>query len=106
MGWVFLAGAIVAEICGTVALKYSDGLTRWLPVLLVVLFYGTSFAALSQAIRTVELGMAYAIWSGVGTAAIAVIGILYFGEAANFLKVASLALVIIGIVGLRLSGTG
>ena len=103
MAWLYLAGAIVFEIGGTTALKLSDGLRHLRPSLAVVLLYGISFACLAIAMRRIELGIAYAIWSGVGTAVIAAIGIVWFREPASALKLFSLAFVIVGVVGLHLA---
>jgi small multidrug resistance pump len=102
-GWLWMAGAIAFEICGTTALKVSDGLTKLAPSVLVLLFYAGSFAMLALALKRVELGTAYAVWSGVGTAVIAAIGILVFRESASLLKLVSLALVVAGVVGLNLA---
>lgn len=101
--WLLLAGAIVFEIGGTSALKLSDGLSRLVPSLAVLVLYAGSFACLALALRRIELGVAYAIWSGIGTAAIALIGIVLFKELASTLKLVSLALVIAGVVGLNLA---
>jgi small multidrug resistance pump len=101
--WLLLAGAIVLEIGGTSALKLSDGLSRLAPSLAVLVLYAGSFACLALALRRIELGVAYAVWSGIGTAAIALIGILVFKESASALKLVSLALVIAGVVGLNLA---
>ena len=72
--------------------------------MLLFVFYSLSFAAVTLAIKQIEVSVAYAIWSGVGTALIAMIGILWFKEAVSTLKLVSLMLIVIGIVGLRLSG--
>jgi small multidrug resistance pump len=93
MGWWYLAAAIVFEICGTTALKLSDGLSRVAPSAAVGVCYLLSFACLSGALRRLDLGVAYAIWCGVGMAAIAVIGIVWFREPVTGLKIASLVLV-------------
>lgn len=86
-------------------MKLSHGFTKILPSLGVVIFYGISFTLLGLALKKIELSIAYAIWSGVGTALIALIGILILKETMTALKLISLILVIIGVVGLRLSGT-
>jgi small multidrug resistance pump len=103
MGWWYLAAAIAFEICGTTALKLSDGLSRVWPSAAVVVFYLLSFICLSGALRRLDLGIAYAIWCGVGMAAIAVIGIVWFREPLTGLKIASLVLVVAGVAGLNLS---
>lgn len=102
--WLLLALAIFTEVVGTVALKESDGFTRIVPALIVVVGYGLSFVFLALTLREIELGVTYAIWAGAGTAAIAAIGIVALGESATALKIASLALIIVGVVGLNLSG--
>jgi small multidrug resistance pump len=104
MSWFYLAIAIVFEIVGTTALKLSDGLARWGLVAAVVACYVTSFSLLGLALRSIEVGVAYAIWSAIGTAAIAVVGIAVFGESVSLLKLASLALIVAGVVGLRMAG--
>jgi len=101
--WAWMAGAIAFEIGGTSALKASDGLTRFGPAALVLVCYAASFAMLSLALKRIELGVAYAVWSGVGTAVIAAIGIAVFRESVSALKLVSLALVIAGVVGLNLA---
>lgn len=103
MSVVYLAAAIVLEICGTTSLKLSDGFIRLAPSSAVVLCYIASFALLSLALRGIELSIAYAVWSGVGTALVAAVGILWFGESAGARKLACLALIVLGVAGLHLS---
>jgi small multidrug resistance pump len=102
--WFFLAGAIALEVAGTTSMKLSQGFTRLFPSILLFVFYGGSFVALTCALKKIEVSVAYAVWSGAGTALIAVIGILYFREAATALKFFSLLLIIVGVVGLNLGG--
>ncbi len=102
--WFFLAGAIVLELMGTTSMKLSEGFTKLVPSVLLFVFYAASFAALTLALKKIELSIAYAVWSGAGTALIAAIGILYFHEGATALKLISILLIIIGVVGLNLSG--
>jgi small multidrug resistance pump len=104
MSAVYLGAAIVLEICGTTSLKLSDGFTRFSPSAVVVVCYIASFLLLSFALRGIELSIAYAGWSGVGTAAVAAIGIVWFGEAAGGWKLLCLALIVLGVAGLHLSG--
>lgn len=99
-----LAAAIAAEVGGTTALKYSDGFSRLWPSVLTVLGYAVSFVLLAQTLKTVQVGTAYAIWSGVGTAAIAMIGVAFLGEGMTVVKAAGMALIIIGVVVLNLGG--
>jgi multidrug transporter EmrE-like cation transporter len=102
---LFLASAIASEIVGTLALKASDGMSRPVPAALVVVGYGLSFWLLALVLKHLSVGTTYAVWSAVGTAAIATIGIFAYGETANALKLASLALIVIGVVGLNAAGS-
>jgi small multidrug resistance pump len=105
MGWLYLAAAIVFEVCGTSALKLSDGLSQLWPSIASLGFYLLSLACLSIALRRIELGIAYAIWCGVGIAVISAIGIVWFREPVTALKVASLILVVAGVAGLNWSSS-
>jgi small multidrug resistance pump len=98
----YLAAAILLEVCGTTSLKLSDGFTRIAPSAAVVLCYVASFALLGLALRGIELSIAYAVWSGVGTAVVAAIGIIWFGESAAVSKLLCLALIVLGVAGLHL----
>lgn len=102
MHYVFLLGAIIGEVIGTTALKLSDGFSRLVPSIVVLIGYGISFFLLSLALKNMGVGTAYAIWSALGTAIVAGIGVLYFKEPLTLLKLGSVVLVIIGVVGLTL----
>jgi small multidrug resistance pump len=104
MVYLMLGGAILAEVLGTTAMKYSDGFSRLLPSLGTAAGYLVAFALLAQTLRTMSVGTAYAIWAGVGTAVIAAIGMVFLGESASAVKLAGLALVIAGVVVLNLGG--
>jgi small multidrug resistance pump len=101
---LWLALAIGSEIIATVSLKLSDGFTKPMPSVVVVLGYAVSFYALSISLRTIPLGVVYAIWSGVGTAAIVVIGLFLFRETLDLVKVVGIGLIITGVV--MLNGVG
>lgn len=101
---LFLAGAIVAEICATVCLKLSDGLARPGYTAAMIAGYVLSLALLAQTLKTMDVSVAYAIWAGVGTAAITAIGIVAFSEPLTAMKLAGAALVIVGVVALNLEG--
>ena len=101
---VLLALAITAEVAATVALRSTHGYSRPLPLVVVILGYGAAFFLLGLVLRSVSVSVAYAVWSAVGTAAIAVIGMALLGEPVTALKVASLGLIIAGVVGLNLAG--
>lgn len=102
--WLILAGAIALEIAGTTSMKLSQGFTRPLPSVLLILFYIASIVALTFALKKIDVSVAYAIWSGAGTAVIAVIGIWFFKEQVSTLKVLSIALIVIGVIGVNLGG--
>jgi small multidrug resistance pump len=106
--WVSLqlAGAIAAEIVGTTALRASQGFTRLVPSLIVLAAYPLSFFLLSKVLERMSLAVAYAVWSAVGTAVIALIGAVAYGEPLTAAKIFFLAVVVVGVVGLQLSATG
>ena len=106
MLYLWLALAIAFEVGWAVAMKLSDGLTRLWPTVVTIVFYFLSVVFLSFATKRMDVGTAYAIWAGSGMAIIALIGMWYFKEPVTAMKVASLALVAIGIVGLNLSTGG
>ena len=100
---VLMAIAIVIEVVGTSALRQSDGFTRPGWVALMLSCYLVSFYLLSFVVRDIPLGMTYAIWSGAGTALIAVVGVVVFGERFGLIAIAGFALIIGGIVLLNLA---
>ncbi|WP_269785765.1 DMT family transporter [Streptomyces alfalfae] len=104
MGYALLAAAIAAEVAGTTAMKYSEGFSRLWPSLITVVAYVLAFTLLAQTLKTLSVGTAYAIWAGIGTAAVAAIGMLFLGESAGALKLVGIALVIVGVVVLNLGG--
>jgi small multidrug resistance pump len=101
MYWLTLA--IALEVSGTVFMKLSDGFAKMIPAVLMVFFYCLSFASLTMALKRIDIGIAYAIWSGVGTALITTIGIVYFREPLTVIKMISTALIIIGVIGLNIT---
>ncbi len=102
--WLLLVGAVTMEVIGTTALKLSDGFTRLWPSLTVVAGYGLAFIALGLVLRRMEVSVAYAVWAGLGTAMVALVGVLFFGETMSWIKAGSLLLIILGLVGLNLAG--
>jgi small multidrug resistance pump len=101
--WLLLALAIIFEVAGTTAMKLSLGFTKLLPSVLMFIFYLLSFTALTLALKRIDLSIAYAIWAGVGTALIAAIGLMVFKEPNSWVKMISIGLIILGVVGLNLS---
>ncbi|MEW1611972.1 MULTISPECIES: multidrug efflux SMR transporter [unclassified Streptomyces] len=106
MGYAYglLAAAIAAEVAGTTAMKYSEGFTRLWPSIGTAVGYLIAFTLLAQTLKTLSVGTAYAIWAGVGTAAVALIGILFLGESGSLVKLAGVALIVAGVVVLNLGG--
>ena len=99
--WLLLGFAILLELSGTICLKLSNGFSRLLPSIGVVCFYLGSFALMAQSLKSLEVGIVYAIWAGVGTALIAVVGVLAFGESITAFKILGLLLIIGGTFLLR-----
>jgi small multidrug resistance pump len=104
MHWIYLTIAILTEVAGTTCMKLSAGFTKTVPSVLMWLLYGVSFCFLTLALKKVDVSVAYAIWSGIGTALIAGIGLLYFREPATVLKAIGILAIIGGVVALNLSG--
>ncbi len=104
--WVLLAGAIIFEVCGTTCMKLSDGFHVLLPSILMVPFYICSFGCLTIAIRKIDVSVAYAIWAGVGTTLITIVGIVWFKDPATLLKMLAIAMIVMGVVGLNLQSEG
>ena len=100
--WVYLGLGIIFEVLGTVCMKYAEGFSKLLPSVLVFVFYGLSLGLLVLVLEKFEVSIAYAIWASAGTALIAVIGIMFFNEPISVTKVASILLIIAGILGLEL----
>lgn len=95
--WLILGLATLAEVVGTLALKASDGFTRLGPAVLVVAGYGTAFFCLSLTLRTIPMGIAYAIWSGVGLVLITIAGWMLFGQKLDAAALCGMALIVAGV---------
>lgn len=102
--WVFLAVAICAEVAGTSLLPRTDGFRRPAPTVAVVGLYGVALYCLSLALRSLDVGVAYAVWAGVGTAVIAAIGMVVLREPRSASKILGIGLVVAGVVALNLGG--
>jgi small multidrug resistance pump len=98
----YLCIAILFGVLGTIAMKLSDGLHRLKPSLFLIMFYSISFIALTLAMQTFDVSVVYAVWSGVGTVLVAIIGMTIFREGFSFLKIASILFIVIGVVGINL----
>lgn len=104
MSLFYLILAIIFEVSGTICMKLSQGFTKMVPSILMIILYIISLGLLTLALKKIDVSIAYAIWAGMGTALIATVGILWFKEPISALKIISLGLVIIGVIGLNLSG--
>lgn len=105
MPWLWLAGAIIAEVIATTSLKLSEGFTRLPPSIVVVLGYVGAFLMLSQALtRGMNLGVAYGVWAAVGVALVAVVGTVLFGESLTWVQVGGIALIMAGVMALETGG--
>ncbi|MBL8226477.1 MAG: quaternary ammonium compound efflux SMR transporter SugE [Chromatiales bacterium] len=102
MPWTFLLVAGLLEVGWAVGLKYTEGFTRLAPSVLTVGAMIGSFVLLAQALKTLPIGTAYAVWTGIGAVGTVVIGILVFGESASPLRLACVGCIVAGIAGLRL----
>lgn len=103
LSWIFLLLAGFFEICFTIALKYSQGFSRLVPSIITVVFIVLSFFSVSQAMKTISVGTAYAVWAGIGAAGTVVTGIIFFGDSYHIIRLISIMLIIIGIIGLKLA---
>ncbi|WP_087142952.1 quaternary ammonium compound efflux SMR transporter SugE [Crenothrix polyspora] len=105
MAWLILFSAGLVEIVFALSLKYNQGFTRLWPSLVTMVSGISSFGLLMWAIKTLPLGTAYAVWTGMGAVGVALLGILLFKESADWYRLLALTLVISGIVGLKLTDT-
>lgn len=101
MAWIYLFVAGLLEIAWAVGMKYSEGFTRRWPSVFTLVMMLLSFGFLSLALKRLPIGTAYAIWTGIGAVGVTIWGIFYFGEAAGALRLACIALIVAGIVGLK-----
>lgn len=103
MHWAVLFFAILFEVAGTLTLKYTEGMTRLGPTVLMFAFYLASLFGLSVAVKRIPVGVAYAVWSGLGTLIVAAGGVVWFKEEVTVLRVVSTMLVVAGVAGLYLT---
>ena len=102
MAWIYLVVAGLFECGWAIGLKYTDGFTKLLPSLLTISAMAISFWLLSVAMKTIPIGTAYAVWTGIGAVGVAILGIVLFGESRDIMRVICLLLIVSGIVGLKL----
>ena len=103
MPWVLLILAGLFEIGWAVGLRYSDGFSRLVPSVLTLAAMGVSLGLLAMALRSLPLGTAYAMWTGIGAVGTAVVGMMFLGESVSALRLASVAIIVLGLAGLKLA---
>ncbi|QDU32663.1 Quaternary ammonium compound-resistance protein SugE [Poriferisphaera corsica] len=103
MPWFYLVLAGLTEIIWAIGLKYTESFTRPLPTIGVIIAMAISFFFLSLALKDIPIGTAYAVWTGIGAVGVAIIGMIYFGDPVNTLRIIFLTLIIGGVIGLKLS---
>lgn len=101
--WLFLLLAGFFEICFTISLKFSNGFTKLVPSIITIVFIFLSFFSVSQAMKVISIGTAYAVWAGIGAAGTVICGILFFGDSYHIIRLISISLIVIGIIGLKLA---
>lgn len=102
MNWIYLVLAGMLEICWAIGLKSSNGFTRLYPAIFTIIAMAASVFLLAIAMRTLPLGTAYAVWTGIGALGTVVVGMVYFGESASILRLLCLSMIFCGIVGLKI----
>jgi quaternary ammonium compound-resistance protein SugE len=103
MDWIILSVAGVFEIVWAAGLKFTEGFTRLWPSLGTVVAMAISMALLAQALKTIPVGTGYAVWTGIGAAGTAIVGMILFDESRNVIRIICIGLIIAGIVGLKFS---
>lgn len=103
MSWVYLLAAGLLEICFAMGLKYTEGFTRLWPSVGTMLAAGASLWLMTQAMKGIPVGTAYAVWTGIGATGVAVTGMLLFAESASPARLACIGLIVAGVVGLKLA---
>ena len=98
MGYLYLAVAIIAEVIATSALKASDEFSKLVPSVIVVVGYGVAFYCLSMVLKTIPVGVAYAVWSGLGIVLISIVGLVMFGQKLDLAAIVGMVLIVSGVV--------
>ncbi len=101
--WIYLIAAILFEVSGTTCMKLSQGFTKIVPSIFIAVFYVLCFTFLTLALKKLEVSVAYSVWAGLGTVLIAIIGIVWFRESATLMKLISIALIVMGVIGINAS---
>lgn len=98
MNWLYLTLAILTEVTGTILIKVSEGFARIVPTLLMIVFYGISYYFFNLSLKKIELGTAYAVWSGLGTALLVIAGIVFYKETISATRIIAILLIVIGVL--------
>ncbi len=104
VSWIYLMLAVILEAAGTIYMKFSDGFTKMVPSILMLIFYGISFLFLNLAIKKLDVSTAYAIFSGLGIALVAIGGIFFFKDPITIFKVTAIFLIVMGVIILNFTG--
>ena len=102
MAWIWLTAAGLLEIVWAVGLKYTDGFTKPVPSAVTVAAMAASVFLLALAVRTIPIGTGYAVWTGIGAVGVALVGMVLFDEPKDLLRIASILLIVAGIIGLKI----
>lgn len=101
--WLLLLVTIIFEVAGTIAMKLSNGLTKLVPSVLIFVFYGICFSIFAIVVKKINLSIAYAIWSGLGTLLITIISVYFFKEHINLFQALCILFIVLGVIGLKVS---
>lgn len=101
ISWLYLFAAIIFEVSGTTCMKLSQGFTQILPAIFIFIFYGLSLTFSTLCLEKIEVSVAYSIWAGLGTTLLAIIGLIWFRESMTPIKLMSISLVVVGVIGLN-----
>ncbi len=106
MEWVLLVIAGLFEVVWAVALKQTDGFTRFWPSIITLSAMAASLGFLSYALKSIPMGNAYAIWTGIGAVGVVIVGMIWFNESTDLKRIAFISLIVVGILGLKFMGSG
>ena len=104
MGWIYLILGVIAEVSGATAMKMSQGFTRLIPSILIFIFYGLSLTLATLSLKSIKVGVAYAVWAGLGVAIISLISIFWFKETTSLIKTIAVLMILSGVIILNISG--
>ena len=105
MHWILLALAVCAEVCGTQAIKYSNGFTKPLPILVVIVGFAVAFISMAQVVKRMDVGLAYALWAGCGIALVTIVAWVLFDQRPSWMSLAGVGVIIAGAAMVCLGGT-